>query len=130
MSVGMNQVVLVGRVAGEPKHKDCGVTEFVLSVALPTKKGMEPKYLMIDCDAWRDTLKGVVDHIRRTRKIGVIGTLDFNSFVEDGKKRWRHKILVRFIELMDGKDTGKNDEPHADNVDIPDEAREFSENAR
>lgn len=116
----MNSVSLVGRVVSEPETKTfnsgSGKVEFRLAVGRG-KKNQDGTWnnedtCYIDCEVWKNKDgKGglhdvVVQYVGKGKQVAVSGELKFEQWEKDGQKRSKHKINVRDLTMLGGKDDG------------------------
>lgn len=110
--MGMNFVVLVGRLTSDPelKYTQDGKAFARFSLAVDRTYNREEADF-INCTAWDKTAEFAGEYLRKGRMIGVQGSLRVRQYEQDGQKRSITEVRVNTLEFLDSKksgDSGKN----------------------
>lgn len=115
----MNQVALIGRLAGDPelKHtpKGVAVTQFRLAVDRRSKDKATDFFTVI---AWRTLAETVANHLQKGRLIAVSGRLQHREWERDGQQRSAVEVVAESVDFLDyPKREGRK--PDAPDEDLP-----------
>lgn len=110
--MGMNFVVLVGRLTSDPelKYTQDGKAFARFSLAVARTYNREEADF-INCTAWGKTAEVAGEYLRKGSMVGVQGALRVSRYEQDGQKRTRTEVQVNTLEFLDSKksgDGGKN----------------------
>jgi single-strand DNA-binding protein len=107
---GINHVVLVGRLANDPKISSTAQNNSVASFTLAVAKAfVNPVTGDRDADfipvvAWRQQADVVKNFLKKGSECGVEGRIQTRSYTgKDGQKRYVTEVLVDSIYLIGGK---------------------------
>ncbi|KKM12918.1 hypothetical protein SY88_01040 [Clostridiales bacterium PH28_bin88] len=105
----MNNVSLVGRLAGDPglRYTEGGtaLAGFVLAVDRPyTDENGEKEVEFIKIVAFGKVGEACAKYLSKGRRVGVGGSLRTARWQgEDGRSRQRVEVVARMVEFLDGK---------------------------
>ena len=110
--MGMNFVVLAGRLTSDPelKYTQDGKAFARFSLAVARTYNREEADF-INCTAWGKTAEVAGEYLRKGSMVGVQGALRVSRYEQDGQKRTRTEVQVNTLEFLDSKksgDSGKN----------------------
>jgi single-strand DNA-binding protein len=94
--MSINQVILSGRLAGDPEAFQAGeITGVNFSVVTETyKKNTENKPQYHKCVAWSGMGGAIAQYFKKGDGIVVTGEIDYDSYEKDGQKKYITKINV------------------------------------
>lgn len=111
--MAFNKVTLIGRLAKANEFKSIGnieLCENTLALNKRLKDGSD-KPIFIKIKVFGKASEIMRSYTNKGDKIGIIGELDFNSWVgKDGANHYEHSIIVEAIELL-GSPKGKAEAP-------------------
>lgn len=116
----MNNVLLVGRLVGDPglRYTEGGaaVAGFVLAVERPFSEGAGEKEVeFIKIVAFGKVGEACAEYLCKGRRVAVEGSLRTARWQgEDGRVRQRAEVVARLVEFLDGKRKGDQNDAEAD----------------
>lgn len=100
-----NMVILIGRLARDPKNFDSGETrieKFSLGVS---RKFNKEEADFIDCTAFGKTADFVAKYLRKGIKISLVGELRASSYLnKEGVKVYTTEVVIGEIEFAESKE--------------------------
>ena len=122
--MAINSVSLVGRLVKDPEMKSVGdniaVCQFTLAV---DKRGKDAGTNFIDCTAWKGLAETITKYVKKGNLLGVVGSLDQQSWEKDGKKFTKIQVVVNDIQFL----TPKNDKTPSEEAGLFNQKKEESE---
>lgn len=124
--MGLNVVVLMGRLTADPelKHTQSGVS--VLSFCLAVDRNFskeERKSDFIDIVAWRGTAEFIYKYFHKGSMIALAGNLQARNYEDkNGNKRTAYEVVANEVHFA-GSQAKK--ETSADNFEVVDETEDL-----
>ncbi len=91
----MNNLTLVGRLVDDPDDVSVGekaIAKYRLAVLSENRKGATN---FINCVAFDDNAKFVINHLKKGKLIGVKGAIEIPTWVDsNGKRNWKTEMYV------------------------------------
>lgn len=108
----MNTVIMTGNLTRDPelKYADSGVARATMRIANNDHKS---KSCYIEVIAFGRTAENVRQYLRKGRKVGVTGKLEFQEWGSGKNRQSRHVLVASAVEFMD-KPTADEDPSPAD----------------
>jgi single-strand DNA-binding protein len=102
--MGMNFVVLAGRMTSDPelKYTQAGKAFAKFSIAIARTYNRD-EVDFINCTAWGKTAEVAGEYLKKGSLIGVQGSLRVSQYEQDGQKRNRTEVQVNSLEFLDSK---------------------------
>lgn len=102
--MGMNFVVLVGRLTSDPelKYTQDGKAFAKFSIAVARTYNRDEADF-INCTAWGKTAEVAGEYLRKGSMVGVQGSLRVSRYEQDGQKRSRTEVQINTLEFLDSK---------------------------
>ncbi len=110
----MNQVVLIGRLAQDPRlsytQEGVAVGEFTLAVGRPGRSGdAEKKADFIDVVVWRKLAEACGEYLGRGRKVAVQGHLEIQKYQKGEEDKKAAKVVAWQVQFLEGaREKGKD----------------------
>lgn len=103
----MNNVILIGRVGGEPEVRkfESGTVKAKLTLAVNRRNKKDEKPDWFDLEAWGKTAEVIEKYVGKGKQIAVKGHLKFERWADKqtGAERSRAVIAIDEIELLGSK---------------------------
>ena len=106
----MNRITLLGNLGRDPEMKvfDSGKMKTSFSIAVRRTKEITD-WINIEC--WGKTAEIAAEYLRKGNKVGIDGSLFFDSYEKDGKTVQRPYVNASQVHLIDKKaETQINDD--------------------
>lgn len=104
MSKSINQVVLMGRLTRDVEVRATPTGKNVASFTLAVdKEGKDDGAHFIDITAWEKLADLAAQYIRKGSKVCVTGSLNQQTWEQDGNKRSKITVTARDITFLDSK---------------------------
>jgi len=121
----MNTVNLIGRITKELKLEVTKSDHKVLRFSIAVNNGKDKDATFVNCQAWNKTAEVINQYFGKGSRIGIIGRIDTNNYLKDGKMVYNTFVTVNQIEFLDSKQEDKKEpveeyKPNND-LDIPDD---------
>lgn len=116
----MNQVILIGRLTGDPEirhtQSNTAVTTFTVAA---DRRGEGADF--IPCVAWRERAEFIAKYFTKGQKIALTGELQSRSYTDkNGQKRTVYEVNVNTAEFVERKAQEEpKEEPEELNDDLP-----------
>jgi single-strand DNA-binding protein len=126
--MGMNFIVLAGRLASDPelKYTQDGKAFARFSLAVARTHNREEADF-INCTAWGKTAEVAGEYLRKGSMVGVQGALRVSRYEQDGQKRSRTVVQINTLEFLDSKkNAGSGDKSSSRDVEDFEEYQESS----
>ena len=109
----MNNVVLMGRLTGDPDYKqESDVVRYTLAVDRRVKRDGEPTADFIRCVAFGKSAQFADRYFRKGMKVAVSGRLQTGSYTNrEGVKVWTTDVIVDTQEFCEKKQQERASEP-------------------
>ena len=109
----MNKVVMVGRLAQDPKlfstTNGNSVCSFSIAVDRRRKAEGQPTADFFNCTAWGKIGENINQYLKKGRQIALEGRLENHSYEKDGHKITATDVIVESFDFIGKKDdTGVN----------------------
>ena len=98
----MNRITLIGNLGKDPEMKvfDSGKMKTSFSIAVRRTKEITD-WINIEC--WGKTAEIAAEYLRKGNKVGIDGSLFFDSYEKDGKQVQRPYVNASQVHLIDKK---------------------------
>lgn len=106
----MNRITLLGNLGRDPEMKvfDSGKMKTSFSIAVRRTKEITD-WINIEC--WGKTAEIAAEYLRKGNKVGIDGSLYFDTYEKDGKQVQRAFVNASQVHLIDKKnETQINDD--------------------
>ena len=104
-----NQVILLGRLAGNPELHDTEsglkITRIILAVPRSYKNvNGEYETDFVPCTIWKGVAENVCEYCKKGDMVGVKGHIQTGSYEDnDGNKKYSLDIIVEKVTFVSGK---------------------------
>lgn len=110
--MSINNVTLIGNLGGDPeiKYFESGAAVATFSIALNNlpKNGVEQPPDWIEIKAWDKQAQVAADYLRKGSKVGIVGRLKQEKWVDrqTGENRYKINVVASRLELLTPKGDG------------------------
>ena len=114
MARGLNKVMLIGRLGGEPESRLAGsttVANFTLATSEKFKNQqgeLQEKTEWHRIVAWGRLVEICKEYLHKGSQIYVEGKLQTRSWEKEGVKQYTTEIVISDMQMLDGKPSGQN----------------------
>lgn len=112
MASDINRVILVGRLTRDPELKTTSGGSFYCRFSLASNRSFYKKETnetvdeagFFDCVAWGKLAEVISKYVTKGRRIGIDGSLRFNSWEDsEGKRQSKVNIYVENFQFLESK---------------------------
>ena len=127
MARSVNQVFLIGRLTKDVDMRNTTSGKSVASFTLAVDKQSGEGANFFDVTAWDKLAELASKYIQKGSKIHLQGTLDQQSWEQDGQKRSKVVVIARDITFLDSKNSSSTQSSDTVLEDIDDKPIDLSE---
>lgn len=127
MARSVNQVFLIGRLTKDIDMRSTTSGKSVASFTLAVDKQSGEGANFFDVTAWDKLAELASKYIQKGSKIHLQGTLDQQSWEQDGQKRSKVVVIARDITFLDSKNNSSTQSSDTVLEDIDDKPIDLSE---
>ena len=112
MARGLNKVMLIGRLGGEPEHRQAGsttVTNFTLATSEKFKNQqgeLQEKTEWHRIVAWGRLAEICKEYLHKGSQVYLEGKLQTRNWEKEGVKQYTTEIVISDMQMLDGKPSG------------------------
>lgn len=103
----MNNVVLIGRLTGEPTitmaNSGNSIARLTLAVDRRFKQEGQPTADFISCVAFGKTAEFIEKYFHKGNKMAVAGHIQTGSYEKDGQKHFTTDVIIDAVEFVESK---------------------------
>ena len=113
MAKGVNKVILLGRLGGEPESRQAGsttVTNFTIATSEKFKNQQgefQEKTEWHRVVAWSRLAEICKEYLHKGSQVYVEGRLQTRSWEKEGVKQYTTEIVISDMQMLDGKQSGQ-----------------------
>lgn len=117
MSRGINKVILIGNLGGDPEIKHLSNGDAVATVTLATSESWKDKTTgeQVDKTEWhrvvffRKLAEVAGQYLKKGSKIYIEGKLKTDKYDKNGVETYSTKIIANQLQMLDGKPDSQHD---------------------
>ncbi len=115
--MGLNSVILIGRLTNNPELKQTTSGKSVVSYTLAVDRIQKGEADFISCVAWEKTAEFMSKYLKKGSKIAIQGRIQTRTFDrQDGSKAYVTEVISDKVEFCDSK--AETTEPNFEDIDV------------
>lgn len=122
MAKGVNKVILLGRLGGDPESRQAGsttVANFTIATSEKFKNQqgeLQEKTEWHRIVAWGRLAEVCAQYLHKGSQVYVEGKLQTRSWEKEGVKQYTTEIVISEMQMLDSKAGGQDEQPYSPTV--------------